>query len=59
MLADDLTLILKVLLSIENPRKLFNKFSQCSELKINIDITKAKYRKLIHTRPLSTWPFLD
>ncbi len=42
MLADDHTLILKDLLSVENALKLLRKFSHCSGLKINIDKTKAK-----------------
>ncbi len=42
MLADDLTLILTNLGSVENALKLLNKFSQCSGLKMNIDKTKAK-----------------
>ncbi len=35
MLADDLTLILTNLGSVENAPKLLNKFSQCSGVKIN------------------------
>ncbi len=42
MLADDLTLIITNLGSLENAVKLLNIFSQCSGLKINIDTTKAK-----------------
>ncbi len=42
MLADDLTLILKDLLWLDNALKLLKTFSHCSELKINIDKTKAK-----------------
>ncbi len=42
MLADDLTLILTNLGSVENALKLLNKFSQCSGFKINIDKTKTK-----------------
>ncbi len=42
LLADDLILILKDLLSVENVLKLLRKFSHCSGLKINIDKTKAK-----------------
>ncbi len=42
MLADDLSIILTNLGSVENALKLLNKFSQCSGLKINIDKTKAK-----------------
>ncbi len=42
LLADDLTLILKDLLSVENALKLLRKFSHCFGLKINIDKTKAK-----------------
>ncbi len=37
LLADDLTLILKDLLSVENALKLLRKFIHCSGLKINID----------------------
>ncbi len=40
MLADDLTLILQDLKSIENA---LDDFSRCSELSINIEKTKAKY----------------
>ncbi len=43
MLADDLTLILTDLVSVENAHKLLNKYKKCSELNINIDKTKAKY----------------
>ncbi len=42
MLADDLTLILINLVSVENALKLLNKFSKCLGLKINKDKTKAK-----------------
>ncbi len=35
MLADDLTLIVTNLESVENALKLLNKFSKCSVLKIN------------------------
>ncbi len=42
LLADDLTLILKDLLVVENALKLLRKFSYCSGLKINIDKIKAK-----------------
>ncbi len=42
MLADNLTLILTNLGSVENALKWLNKFSHCSGLKINIDKTKAK-----------------
>ncbi len=41
-LADNLTLILQDLTSIENALKLLNMFSLCSGLKINIEKTKAK-----------------
>ncbi len=48
MLADDLTLIIKDLLSLENALKLLRQFSHCSGLKINIDKIKAKkHRKII------------
>ncbi len=43
MLADDLTLILQDLKSIENAPKLFDDFSRCSGLSINIEKTKAKH----------------
>ncbi len=43
MLADDLTLVLQDLKSIENALKLLDDFSRCSWLSINIEKTKAKY----------------
>ncbi len=43
MLADDLTLILQDLKSIENALKLLDDFSRCSGLSTNIDKTKAKH----------------
>ncbi len=43
LLADDLTLILQDLKSIEYATQLLNKFSLCSCLIINIEKTKAKH----------------
>ncbi len=43
MLADDLTLILHDLKSIENALRLLDDFSRCSGLSINIEKTKAKH----------------
>ncbi len=43
MLADDLTLMLIELVSVENGLKLLNKYTQCSGLNFNIDKTKAKH----------------
>ncbi len=42
MLADDLRLIIKDILPVENTLKLLRKFSHCSVLNINIDKTKQK-----------------
>ncbi len=43
LLADNITLILKDLLSLENLLKTFKLFQHCSGLKLNIDKTKAKH----------------
>ncbi len=43
MPADDLTLILQDLKSIENAVKLLDDFSRCSGLRININKNKAKH----------------
>ncbi len=43
LLADDITLILKDLLSLEDSLKTFKLFQHCSVLKLNIDKTKAKH----------------
>ncbi len=43
MLADNLTLILQDLKSIDNALKLLDDFSRCSDLSIVIDKTKAKH----------------
>ncbi len=43
MLADDITLILKDLLSLKNSFKTFKLFQHCSGLKLNIDKTKTKH----------------
>ncbi len=60
MLADDLTLILTILGSVENALKLLNEFSQCSGLKINIDKIKSKrYWNLTIIRTLPLWAVLD
>ncbi len=42
MLADDLTLILQDLKSVENALKFLKNFSLCSGLRINIDKAQAK-----------------
>ncbi len=49
MLADDLTLILTDLVSVENALKLLNKYTQCSGRKINIGKTKAKHHGCSNT----------
>ncbi len=49
MLADDLTLILTDIVSVENALKLLNKYTQCSGLKNNIDKTKAKHHSSSNT----------
>ncbi len=61
MLADDLTIILTNLKSIENVLKLLNNFSICSGLNINEDKSKAKtkFRNLNNTRPISAWSIMD
>ncbi len=43
LLADDITLILKDLLSLDNSLKNIKLFQHCSGLKLNIDKTKAKH----------------
>ncbi len=51
MLADDLTLILQDLKSVENALQLLKNFSLCSRLRINIEKTKARNIGII---PLET-----